>query len=674
MSSSKVTPNRNILVIDDNAAIHADFRKVLGRPEATSVELDAFEAEIFGGLESVWFDIDAASQGEEGLSKVRQSIAENRPYALAFVDVRMPPGWDGIETTRRLWEVDPNLQVVICTAHSDYSWEQMQEELTPGDRLLILKKPFDAIEVQQLANALTEKWRLTKEAANQQRAERMAQQEKVREQASLLNNARDAILVFDLSHHITYWNKGAQVLYGWTEAEIQGCSFRELLCADQARYDTAYERVLREGEWTDEIRQVTKDGRDLLVESRWTLVRHADGGAKAVMAINTDITEKKKMEAHLLRSQRIESIGTLAGGIAHDLNNVLLPIMLSIDLLKLTVHDQGQLGILSTIEGSAKRGADMVQQVLTFARGVDCERHRIEPGSVIQEIRHFIRETFPKNIECVIDAPGKLPGFIGDATQVHQVLLNLCLNARDAMAQGGRLSVTTTEIILDVGSARLQPQSKPGRYIAFQVTDTGTGISDDLAKKIFDPFFTTKELGKGTGLGLSTVMAIVKSHGGFINLETQVGVGTSFTVHFPVEASEETAAAPVAAVSGDHPQGGGKLVLLVDDEESVRSITSQTLEAYGYRVLTARNGSDAVALYAVYQDQIEIVLTDMMMPVLDGPATIQKLKSMNPHVKIVAASGLDTGEAKAAAAGADLFLRKPFAAPVMLQALSHILR
>ncbi|MDZ4288543.1 MAG: PAS domain S-box protein, partial [Prosthecobacter sp.] len=410
------TPSRHqrILIVDDNRAIHDDFHKILGPPSSEDEEMEAAEARLFGSAQSVWFDIDAASQGEEALKMVEKALAEGRPYALAFVDVRMPPGWDGIETTGRLWEVSPNLQVVICTAYSDCAWNEMQERIKPRDRLVILKKPFDSIEVLQLANALTEKWRLEEEAKstltnldrlvkqrtsdleqsqlaalnmmdeavrqrkNKERAyedlkrevsERSRLEEQFREQASLLDKARDAILVRGLDHQITYWNKSAEMLYGWTAEEAKGREVSELLHVDPAAYAEAAKTTMESGEWTGEFQQITKGGGEVIVESRWTLVRDANGHAKAVMGINTDITERKKLEDHYLRAQRMESIGTLAGGIAHDLNNVLLPIMMSIDLLKMSIHDKAALLILSTIETSARRGADMVQQVLSFARG-----------------------------------------------------------------------------------------------------------------------------------------------------------------------------------------------------------------------------------------------------------------------------------------------------------------
>ncbi|HYF37335.1 MAG TPA: response regulator, partial [Prosthecobacter sp.] len=707
-----IAPNRRILVVDDNRDIHKDFRKILGAPEEADAELDALEAEFFGGRESVWFEIDTASQGDEGLRKIQQSLGEGRPYALAFVDVRMPPGWDGIETTRRMWEVDPHLQIVICTAYSDYSWTEIQAQTAPGDRMLILKKPFISIEVQQLAKTLTEKWRLGKEdqmkliqldrmverrtaelTASQaaaldlmeeamhhleqekklcadlmvQMEERQKLEAKFQYQASLLDKARDAILVRDMDHRISFWNKGAEMLYGWTAEEAVGSPVSQLLHANEKCCEEAELCVMRDGEWIGEIKQVAKDGRTVLVESRWTLVRDGDGNAKAVMTINTDVTEKKKMESHVLRCQRMESLGTLAGGIAHDLNNVLLPIMMSIDLLKLSVKKGSEARILTSMEGSTRRGADMVRQVLAFARGVEGERHQIELKDIVREIEHLVKETFPKNIQFRTEVPEDLPTFLGDATQVHQVLLNLCVNARDAMPGGGKLTVSARRMTHDESSARKIPEAKTGDYVVLTVADNGTGISSEVREMMFEPFFTTKELGKGTGLGLSTTLAIVKSHGGYVTVYSELDQGTVFHVHFPVDAAPAGGVPPCA--DGTLPRGGGELILVVEDDEVIRSVTRQTLETFGYRVITAKNGADSIAMYAEHQQDVAVVLTDMMMPVMDGTTTMRTLKRMNPKVKIIAASGLNTG----AGSGADAFLLKPYTAPAMLKALDRVL-
>lgn len=398
-----------------------------------------------------------------------------------------------------------------------------------------------------------------------------------------------------------------------------------------------------------------------------------DGEIQEWIGIHTDLTEKKKLEQQFLRAQRMESLGTLAGGIAHDLNNVLTPIMMSIELLRLFSQDERAKSMLDTIQSSAKRGADMVQQILSFARGVEGQHVMISSKEVIEEMQHLVKDTFPKNILFQADLPAVIPAFLGDPTQIHQVLLNLCVNARDAMPNGGKITVSARSLMVDQQYAALKPELKPGEYVMIQVADTGTGIPPEIIEKIFDPFFTTKELGKGTGLGLSTVVAIIKSHGGMLDVESEAGKGTIFTIYIPANVPTSRAPAKEQAVS--NPRGHGEVILIVDDEAAVRMITQQTLESFGYRVLLAADGSEAISLYAQNHLQVDIVLTDMMMPIMDGVSTIQVLKRINPKVKIIAASGLtnDGGAAKAAGMGVTHFLPKPYTAQTILKMIHEVL-
>ncbi len=499
-------------------------------------------------------------------------------------------------------------------------------------------------------------------------------EERIREQASLLDKAHDAILVRDLEHRITYWNKSAEELYGWSAEEAVGRTISELLYRDSTDFLAATRTTLETGEWKGEIRQATRSGGEVLVEGRWTLVRDAEGRPKSILAINSDITEKKRLEAQFLRVQRMESIGTLAGGIAHDLNNVLSPILMAVDLLRMKTTDPTSLGVLATVEASARRGADMVRQVLSFARGMDGQRLPLRAKDVLRDIGHILQETFPKNIRCSTRAGADLPLLSGDATQLHQVLLNLCVNARDAMPHGGSLEVRADVAEIDEHYAAMNPGAQPGTHVVFTVTDSGHGIPAEMRDKIFDPFFTTKELGQGTGLGLSTVLAIVKSHGGFIQVQSTPGEGTVMKVYFPAASLEPD---PNAAVATATPagNGSGELILLVEDEPAVRKITSRTLETRGYNLLTAADGAEAVALYAKHQRSIHLVLTDMMMPVMDGSATIQVLKRVNPRVRIIAASGLNDASTrdKALQLGARRFLPKPYNADAMLRAIREVL-
>ena len=504
--------------------------------------------------------------------------------------------------------------------------------------------------------------------------ERRRSEEQIAEQAALLDKAQDAIVVCDLGGVILFWNKGAELIYGWGRHEAVGRKIGQLLYPNPRKFEDVNRLVLNQGEWFGEIQHLTKNRHELSVQARCTLVRDKQGGPKSILTINTDITEKKKIEAQFMRAQRMEGIGTLAGGIAHDLNNILTPIMMSIEVLKSAATDPRSRSILETIEMSSKRGADIVRQVLSFARGVEGERVEIQPKHLLKDIQTILRTTFPKNIRMELSLPEECWTVLGDATQLHQVILNLCVNARDAMPDGGNLTITLENIVIDKHYAAAEVPCKLGRYIIINVVDSGLGIPAAILDKIFDPFFTTKEVGKGTGLGLSTVMAIVKSHEGFINVYSEPRRGTTFKVYLPAmeiscEAQKQKSGKLCAS------RGNGELILVIDDELSILNITSQTLEAFGYRVMTATDGVDALAAYLENKKAISLVLTDMAMPLMDGAAVIRALLKLNPAVKIIAASGLEaTGGAKAIDIGVKSFLTKPYTAETLLKTVAAILK
>lgn len=504
--------------------------------------------------------------------------------------------------------------------------------------------------------------------------ERKRAEEQIREQAALLDQAQDAIMVRDLQQNISFWNKGAEKIYGWSAGEVIGRNAEEVLFRERSRqFETARQTIVRDGEWKGELHQVRRDGSDIVVEGRWTLVRDEREQPKAILVINTDVTEKKRMEAQFLRAQRMESIGTLAGGIAHDLNNVLSPILMAVDMLQLKASDETSRRWLDVLRTNAERGGNMVRQVLSFARGIEGERVALQPKHLIKEIVKILRETLPKSIEISFQVPANLWIISADATQMHQVLMNLCVNARDAMPEGGSISIKAENVFLDENYARMHIEAKAGRFVVISVADTGPGMTPEVQSRIFEPFFTTKEMTKGTGLGLSTALTIVKSHGGFINVYSELHKGSHFALYLP--ALDTPGVADAAAMQTDLPLGHGEMILVVDDEESIREITRGTLETFGYKVLTASDGTEALALYADRKNEIAAVLTDMVMPFMDGPATIRALQRMNPNVRIVAASGLGTGHhaGEGALEGVAVFLNKPYTAEKLLKTLAEVL-
>ena len=495
--------------------------------------------------------------------------------------------------------------------------------------------------------------------------------EQIRSQAALLDITRDAILVRDFSDRITYWNEGAHQLYGWPADEAKKHTASELLqTTDPFEATRALNAVQQHGEWTGELKQKSRHGHELIIQSRWTLMREADGKPKAILIVNNDITDKKKLESQLLRGQRLESIGTLASGLAHDLNNVLAPIMMAVQFIKDNAEDESLKACFQTLETCSRRGADIIRQVLMFARGVEGQRILLNPKHLIQEMQRIARETFPRSIEVSTSISKQPCVLLGDATQIQQVIMNLCVNARDAMPQGGTLTIGLNRAELDATSARIHPKAKPGHYVLISVTDTGTGIAPELVDKIFDPFFTTKPLGQGTGLGLATVMGIAENHGGFVHLETQVGQGTKFLVYIPA-APGESEAHDVGAGGTESVRGSGELILVVDDEPAVRRLASAILTRQGYRTITAADGREGSTLFNQQRAEIRLVISDVMMPQMDGPGMLRAMHQMQPGVKSIVITGLGEEHriAEAKAAGANEVLQKPFTAD---QLLTHV--
>ncbi len=624
--------------------------------------------------------------------------------------------------------------------------------------------------------------------------------QRIAEQAALIDQAYDAIVVRDLEHHVMFWSRGAERVYGWSAAHAIGRGFEELLSIDSQQFAAAAALMLQHLSWNDELKVTTRDDRVITVDSRWMLLLDDYGHAKSILSFDTDITEKKKTETQLaesearyrlvfernpyplwvydletlrflavndaavhnygysreeflrmtlddirapehvdafhrrieqqpeteeiqcfglfkhrtkdgrnmdvqitssgvtfeghaaglvlavdvteqreleqqfFRAQRMESIGTLASGVAHDLNNLLMPVMMGVSLLKRGEHDARALRALENIERSAKRGKDLVSQVLSFARGARGERTAVNAAEIVGEIKGIIDSTFPKTISLQVDIPSGLPAIEADPTQINQILLNLCVNARDAMPGGGRLTLAARHVNVDHHYARMHQGMAVGSYLVFEVSDEGGGIPREIRERIFDPFFTTKEVGKGTGLGLSTVSGIVKSHGGHVSVYSELGRGTTFRVYLPATGEQRSAVDYTHPGLEERPRGDLELILVIDDEQSILEITKQTLEAYNYRVQTAENGAEAVGMFALHKNEIAVVITDMMMPVMEGPSLIAALHRIEPSLAIIASSGIEDSAGRIRGyPGVTGFLRKPYSAGSLLRMLRQVI-
>lgn len=597
--------------------------------------------------------VDWAHEYEEGL----EALAEN-DFDIALIDYRLGPR-DGLELLREALAGGASASMILLTGQGDL--EVDLQAMAAGASDYLIKGEVDAPMIE----------RTIRYAIDRKRA-----YQRIQEQAALLDKARDAILEINPDGDIIYWNKGAERLTGWTLDEMAGECIDERLCkGENAVLAEAHSIVREQEEWAGELCMYGKNGEKLNMESRWTLMRDGGRGPRSILVISTNVTERKRLETQFLRSQRMDSIGRLVGGIAHDLGNLLAPITLGVKILKTRMKGQDDLTrTLDMIETSAERGSEMVRHVLAFARGVEGEREPFKPSEVLEEIARMTRETFPADISIETDFHDDGCWITGDSTQIQQVIMNLCVNARDAMpADGGSISLRVRQINFDEQMAQQNVEATPGSYACLSIKDSGEGIPPEIQDKIFEPFFTTKTAGKGTGLGLSTVYSIVKSHDGWIDVESTPERGTSFYVYLPLSSARANGQAAGGEPSDEVARADGETVLVVDDEDFVREMICDVLRESGYRVIGAENGKRALEEYD--GNDVDLVLMDLMMPVMNGIEAIRKLRNRSADVPIVAASALsDEKPREALEAGADRFLSKPFTADTLCRALRQVLQ
>lgn len=417
-----------------------------------------------------------------------------------------------------------------------------------------------------------------------------------------------------------------------------------------------------------------RDGKYYCFDVQYVPRRASDGTVLGYFSLVFDVTERVLRDRRLLRTQRLESVGRLASGIAHDLNNILSPVLLGTDLLLDSLRNPADRELLDMMKSSAQRGADVLRQLLLFGRGEE-ESHVVLPlEPLLRDMLKIVAETFPKNVSVQSRVAPDLPAVLGNVTHLHQVLMNLCINARDAMPAGGCLTLDARAETVDADLAKACAAPATGPHVVLEVADTGTGIPPDILDKIFDPFFSTKPAGKGTGLGLSTVLGLVRSHRGFIRVDSRPGAGTRFRIYLPAAPAEDAAAAPTAATA--LPPGQGEGILVVDDESSARDAVRQVLDRHGYRVFAVSSAAEALALYDRDPARIQLVVTDLMMPGMDGSALLRRLRRNAPDLRAIAMTGgLSRAEmAQALEAESAEFLLKPFDASVLLETVRRTLR
>lgn len=689
-------PNIQVLLIEDNLAEARLFKEILQDAWATEFGLVHFQrlGQAIIGLNSTRFDI-------------------------ALLDLTLPDS-DGLESLDALIHHAPSLPIVVLTNTNDD--DLALEAVRHGAQDYLVKRQVTidvlvrsiryAIERKASAEALrevnetlerrVEERTATVEAINESLSQEIESRENIQNRLELAQQAgKIGTFEWDIQADSVTWSIELETLYGLAPGSFGNSNANWLATIhpeDRPKIRAELERwrtiAFGDGSPNNSLgtnnsllsRESLQLGQGLDLEFRiaapdrnihWIAVKSSifldrDGHPTRTIGIHMDITEKKQLEAQFFRAQRLESLGTLASGIAHDLNNVLTPILSVAQLLplRLTDLDDRTQNLLKILESSAHRGADLIKQILSFAQGIEGKHVSIQPAHLLLDIQKIVEQTLPKSIEIERDVPADLATVSGDMTQLHQVLMNLCINARDAMPQGGTLKIQATNRSIDDPFVRTHLSAKVGNYVEITITDTGTGIAPQLLDRIFDPFFTTKAIGTGTGLGLSAVIGIIKSHGGFLDVQSQVGQGTQFQIYLP------TSDAPrLDQNEPELPSGQQQLILVVDDERAISELIKTTLETYNYRVLIANNGAEAIEIYH-QQREIASVLIDLMMPVMDGLTTVTALHQLNPNLPVVAMSGLSSVESVAQAKrfGCRYFLPKPYTTQDLLQVLFNSTR
>jgi PAS domain S-box-containing protein len=522
-------------------------------------------------------------------------------------------------------------------------------------------------------------------------AEPRARSRELAAHTALLDLAPDAIFARDAERRITFWNRGAQTTYGFSREEALGVNPGELLRTEYPLGLDDIERIVTEtGGWDGDLVQHTKDGRRLKVESRWAAQYDRTGELAGLLEVNRDITSRLRLEAEaererlqnqLHQTQRLESLGQLAGGIAHDFNNLLAVIInyaafVANDLDAETITEQGRRAMREDIEQvrlAAEKAAHLTHQLLAFARREVVQPEVVDVNNVVGDIEQLLRRTLGEHVEFHSSlADGLLPVLV-DPGQLEQILVNLAVNARDAMPDGGVLRIDTANVEVDEAYAASRPELTPGQHVRLRVSDTGTGMSPETAQRAFDPFFTTKPPGQGTGLGLATVYGIIQQAGGRAQIYSEPGIGTTFTVLLP--ATVQGAPVPAQAQSEASAPQGEATLLLVEDEPALREVTRRILAGAGYRVIVAENGPEALAAAAAHPEEIDLLLSDVVMPRMPGPALAQTLLAERPSLRVLLMSGfaqpiLDSG---GFLQDGMVLIEKPFSGPALLAKIAQML-
>ncbi len=682
MNSAELKANRRILIVDDNHSIHADFRKILCGENVRKTAVKKMGALLFDtpapAPSQECFELDSAYQGQEALELVKKSLAENRPYAMAFVDVRMPPGWDGVETIARIWEIYPQLQVVVCTAYSDYAWEEMRARVGQPDSLLVLKKPFDKIEVQQMAHALTKKWLL-----NHQSAMQMAELAKANESLAMSEER------FSKAFHESPLPSGIQNLIdqrfvdvnqrlaeisGYKREDMIGSTPAELFLWEKPELsDQWIESLLRQERVRDQETKIRSQA-GALHEVLVSMSPVALGGHPHLLLLAQDVAERALLERQLRQAQKMEVIGQLAAGVAHDFNNILTVIKGHAGLLLQKLNGGNpQPGSLEQISKAADRAATLIRQLLMFSRKQVMQFRPLDLNDSMGNAIKMLERLVGEHVQIDFRPQPSLAAIHADPSMIEQIAMNLAVNARDAMPNGGKVTITTSLEMIHRAPTPIDPEKREGEFVCLTFSDTGVGMDTQILSKIFEPFFTTKPVGKGTGLGLSTVFGIVRQHHGWLEVESQPNRGTTFRVYFP---ATQQIAKKIDPAIDTAMRSGRETILVAEDEEALREMVVQVLRIQGYYVLEAGSGSDAIAVWERANRPIDLLMTDMVMPGgIMGRELAESLVGRSPNLKVIYTSGYSPGMAgkDASLLQGSNFLPKPYSINKLTQIVRECL-
>jgi PAS domain S-box-containing protein len=680
--SQDIKPNHRILIVDDNTSIHEDFREILAHDHSADTVVTRLEEVLFDGEQAApvptCFELSSAYQGHEGLELVKQALAQERPYALAFVDVRMPPGWDGIETIARIWEVDPQIQIVVCTAYADYSWEQMRAKVGQPDGLLVLKKPFDNIEVQQLAHALTRKWLLNAQAdqhlTDLSQANELLTLSEERFSNAFHHSPLPSALQSLSDQRFLDANQRFAELSGYNRQDLIGRTAFELRLWEQPAAAAHWYQRLAKQELVREqeavIHHRTAGGREVRISlSAVTL-----GGQPHALLLAQDVSERALLERQLRQAQKMEAIGQLAAGVAHDFNNILTVIQGHAGLMQHTLAATApQRKSLQEIANAAGRASTLIRQLLMFSRKQVMQFKPLDLNATLRKTLEMLQRLVGEHVEINFEPHESLPCVDADASMLEQIIMNFAVNSRDAMPEGGRVFIGTSLKEIERPPTPSDPERRSGKHVCLTFRDNGKGMDTQTLSRIFEPFFTTKPPGKGTGLGLSTVFGIVRQHHGWVEVDSKPGQGTTFQVFLPPGSQMAHMSEPVAETTL---KSGRETVLVAEDENALREMVVEVLKLQGYTVLEASSGRDALQVWEQTGRRVDLLLTDMVMPGgMTGSELAAQLLKRSPQLKVIYTSGYSDGMA-----GKDVsllegrdFLSKPYSVGKLAQLVRHCL-